>query len=86
MALPDTEASLFREAYLEGCQEGVVNAGLEPQAGADYCACTVEKILQIPDEKLTGLGNLSEEEIMVDPEIKNAVNQCIQILQPTGTK
>ncbi|NJK38338.1 MAG: hypothetical protein HC920_11635 [Oscillatoriales cyanobacterium SM2_3_0] len=85
LSLPDTEADLFREAYLEGCQQGIDNFGIDQQLGENYCNCTVEKILQIPGEKLADLGTMSQEEIMQDPEIQQAVFQCIGTLQPPKT-
>jgi hypothetical protein len=83
LSLTNEEAQAFSSEYLKGCLQGVSQFGLDPEKGEQYCRCTLNNLLQLPDEKLQSLGRLSEEQIQQDPGIQNAINSCLSTyIQP----
>ena len=77
LSLTNEEAQVFSSEYMNGCLEGVSQFGLEPEKGEQYCRCTLNNLLKLPDKKLQSLGKLSKEQIKQDSEIQNAINSCL---------
>ncbi|SKB12363.1 exported hypothetical protein [Planktothrix sp. PCC 11201] len=77
LSLTNEQAQAFSAEYMKGCLQGVSQFGLDPEKGEQYCRCTLNNLLQLPDEKLQSLGQLSEEQIKQDSAIQNAINSCV---------
>ncbi|HEY9866412.1 MAG TPA: hypothetical protein V6D21_19730 [Candidatus Obscuribacterales bacterium] len=83
LSLTNEEAQAFSTEYMKGCLQGVSQFSLDPEKGEQYCRCTLNNLLQLPDEKLKSLGQLSEEQIRQDSGIKNAFNNCLSTYSET---
>ncbi len=84
LSLTNEEAQAFSSEYMKGCLEGVSQSGLDPTKGEQYCRCTLNNLLKLPDEKLQSLGRLTEQQIMQDAAIQNAISSCLSTYtQPT---
>ncbi|VXD12348.1 conserved exported hypothetical protein [Planktothrix serta PCC 8927] len=77
LSLTNKQAQAFRREYMKGCLEGVSQSGLDPTKGEKYCRCTLNNLLRLPDEKLRSLGRLTEQQIMQDAAIQNAISSCL---------
>ncbi|HBW56761.1 MAG TPA: hypothetical protein DEF27_02740 [Oscillatoriales bacterium UBA8482] len=84
LSLTNEQAQAFSAEYMKGCLQGVSQFGLDPEKGEQYCRCTLNNLLKLPDEKLQALGGLSEEQIQQDSAIKNAFNSCLSTYIQTG--
>ncbi|MGL5133956.1 MAG: hypothetical protein ACRC78_15635 [Planktothrix sp.] len=77
LSLTNEQAQAFSAEYMKGCLKGVSDFSLDPEKGEQYCRCTLNNLLQLPDEKLQSLGQLSDEQMRQDSGIKNAFNSCL---------
>lgn len=77
LSLTPEEQQAFSAEYMKGCLEGINQSGLDPQKGEKYCQCTLNNLLKLPDNKLRSLSDLTEQQIVQDAAIQNAINSCV---------
>ena len=76
LSLTPEEQQAFSTEYMKGCLEGINQSGLDPKKGEQYCRCTLNNLLKLPDQKLRSLSDLTEQQIIQDTAILNAINSC----------
>lgn len=76
-ALTVREIQAFKTEYIKGCLDGIVKAGLDRKVGQKYCDCTLENLLKLPDEKLVAFAAMTEEELLQNGDIQEAISGCI---------
>jgi hypothetical protein len=77
LSLTPEEQQVFTAEYMKVCLEGINQSGLDPQQGEQYCRCTLNNLLKLPDQKLLSLSSLTEQQIVQDAAILNAINSCV---------
>ncbi|MBS0017513.1 MAG: hypothetical protein KFF72_14380 [Arthrospira sp. SH-MAG29] len=76
-ALTPQQRQEFQTSYLQGCRAGMAAEKISPQRGEAFCNCTLERLSQLPDDKLLALGNLTtQQEILANRDFQSAFMQC----------